>query len=299
MCCAIVRLRVALATFIQPTDFLMLGNPMKRISILILMSLAAAAGGACAQQSGSPTGVATPAEQPQQPRWGLGLGAAVSNAVYAGEGTRVTPFPLVTYQGERFFWRGIGGGAHLFKSSGFALDAILSARLDGVDRDDFGEVELAERGIARALLEDRDHGLDLGIAGTWRGGMGQIELEIKGDVTGTSKGYEAGIKYAYPFQWGGARISPHVGVSHLSKKMANYYYGTLPEEAARGVVDYKPGSATVPRIGVDIVRPFAGRWAFIGNVAYKKLPGKISDSPLVEKDTDGVVSAFFGVSRGF
>jgi outer membrane protein len=280
MCCAIVRLRVAL-------------------SILILMSLAGATGNACAQQSGSPTGVATPAGQPQQPRWGLGLGAAVSNAVYAGEGTRVTPFPLVTYQGERFFWRGIGGGAHLFKSSGFALDAILSARLDGVDRDDFGEVELAERGIARALLEDRDHGLDLGIAGTWRGGMGQIELEIKGDVTGTSKGYEAGIKYAYPFQWGGARISPHVGVSHLSKKMANYYYGTLPEETARGVVDYKPGSATVPRIGVDIVRPFAGRWAFIGNVAYKKLPGKISDSPLVEKDTDGVVSAFFGVSRGF
>lgn len=258
---------------------------MKRFSFLFLMSLTAV-GSASAQQV-------------QQSRWGLGLGAAVSDAVYAGEGTRVTPFPLVTYEGERFFWRGIRGGAHLFDRDGFAVDAILAARIDGIDRDDFGVTELAARGIDRALLDDRDHGLDLGLAGAWRGALGQLELEVKADVTGTSKGYEAGVRYAYPFQWGGARVSPHVGVSHLSKKLSNYYFGTLPDETARGVVDYKPGSATVPRIGVDIVRPFGTRWAFIGNVTYKKLPGKLSDSPLVENDTDGVASAFFGVSRGF
>jgi len=31
----------------------------------------------------------------QAPRWGLGVGVAVPDSVYAGEGTRVTPFPLV------------------------------------------------------------------------------------------------------------------------------------------------------------------------------------------------------------
>jgi len=31
----------------------------------------------------------------QAPRWGLGVGAAVPDSVYAGEGTRVTPLPLV------------------------------------------------------------------------------------------------------------------------------------------------------------------------------------------------------------
>ena len=263
---------------------------MNRLLLPILMF--AAAGNASAQQSQQP-------QQPQQPRWGLGLGAAVSSDVYAGEGTRVTPVPLVTFQGERFFWRGIGGGARLYTSGGVTLDAIVAARMDGVERDDFGQAELAERGIDRALLEDRDNGLDVGVAGSWRGALGQLEFDVKGDVTGASKGYEAGIRYAYPFQWAGARITPHIGVSHLSKKLSNYYYGTLDAETARGVVDYKPGSATVPRIGVDVVRPFAGRWAFIGNIAYKKLPGKLADSPLIEKDTDGVVSAFFGVSRGF
>jgi outer membrane protein len=271
---------------------------MKRFSCSFVLLLAVA-GHAAAQQSGAPTGVDTSALDTQPSRWALGLGAAVSSGVYAGEGTRVVPFPLVSYQGERFFWRGISGGAHLLKRGPFTLDATLSARMDGIERKDFGQTELAVRGINRALLEDRDNGLDLGMAATWRGALGQLELDVKGDVTGTSKGYEAGIKYAYPYQWGSTRISPHVGVAHLSKKLANYYYGTLPDEAARGVVNYQPGSATIPRIGVDVVRPFAGRWAFIGNVSYKKLPSKISDSPLVENDTDGVVSAFIGVSRGF
>jgi hypothetical protein len=33
----------------------------------------------------------------QAPRWGLGVGAAVPDSVYAGEDTRVTPLPLVAY----------------------------------------------------------------------------------------------------------------------------------------------------------------------------------------------------------
>jgi outer membrane protein len=236
----------------------------------------------------------------QQPsRWGLGVGAAVSDSVYAGEGTRVTPFPLVSYQGERFYWRGVKGGAHLVKRGGFALDATLSARFDGIDQDDFGVAELAERGIDRKLLEDRDDAVDLGLAASWRGAMGQLDLGVEGDVTSTSKGHEASLTYGYPVQWGAMRITPNVGVSHLSKKLANYYYGTLPEEVGRGVARYQPGSVAVARIGVDVVRPFAGNWVFIGNVDYRKLPTKLSDSPLVEKDKNGAVSAFIGFSRGF
>lgn len=247
----------------------------------------------------SAAGAATAQDAPQQPRWGLGVGAAVSDSVYAGEGTRVTPFPLLTYDSDLLFWRGIGGGAHILRRGGLSLDATLSARMDGIDRDDFGTAELAARGVNRALLEDRDNGLDAGLALQWRGAPGQLELAVKGDVSGASKGLEASVKYAYPLQLGGTRISPNIGVSWMSKKLANYYFGTLPEEVARGVVNYQPGAATVPRIGVDVVHPFAGRWALIGNVSYRRLPGKLSDSPLVEQDTKGNVSAFLGLSRSF
>ena len=260
-------------------------------SILVSILLLGAANLASAQQQQQ--------QQQQPPRWSLGLGSAVSDGVYAGEGNRITPFPLLSYEGERFFWRGISGGAHLLKTREFSLDATLSARFDGMDRDDFGTAELAERGINRALLADRDDGLDLGMALAWRGAAGQLSLAVKADISGASKGAETTLQYAYPIQWGATRVSPNIGVTHLSKKMANYYYGTLPEEVARGVRDYKPGSAALPRIGVDVLRPFAQRWVFIGNLSYQKLPGKISDSPLLEKDTDGKVSAFIGVARGF
>jgi outer membrane protein len=272
---------------------------MKRTLFSFLM-LSVAAGFAAAQTADAVAVAPAPAPAAdQQSRWGLGIGAAVSDSVYAGEGTRVTPFPLISYDSDLLFWRGIGGGAHILRRGGLSIDATLSARMDGIDRDDFGAAELAERGVNRALLEDRDDGLDAGLTVQWRGAFGQLEAGVKGDVTGTSKGFEASVKYAYPFQLGGTRISPNIGVSHMSKKLANYYFGTLPEEVARGVIHYEPGSATVPRIGIDVVHPINKRWTLIGNVSYKRLPGKLSDSPLVEKDTDGNVSAFIGLSRGF
>lgn len=262
-----------------------------KLSIFSFLTLSLAASGAMAQNADASA---------QKPRWGFGLGAVVSDSVYAGEGTRVKPVPLLSYEGERFYWRGISGGAHLMRIGDLAVDATLSGRMDGVDRKDFGTAELAERGVNRALLSDRDNGLDLGLAVNWRGTAGHLEVGVKGDVTGASKGYETSVKYAYPIQLGaGTRVSPFVGVSHMSKKLANYYYGTLPEEVARGVVSYQPGSAVVPRVGIDVVHPFAQRWAVIGNVSYRHLPGKISDSPLVEKDKNSSVSAFIGLSRSF
>lgn len=261
--------------------------------------LSAVSGAATAQTSGGAPRAAGQTAQADGPRWGVGLGAAVSSGIYAGEGTRTRPIPLISYTGERFFWRGISGGAHLYQGDGFTLDATLSGRFDGIKRKDFGSAELAERGIRRDLLSDRDDGLDLGLSAQWRGDMGQLELGVKGDVTGASKGYEGTVKYGYRMQMGRTAVTPNVGVSFMSTKLANYYYGTLPEEVARGVVDYKPGSAVVPRIGVDVMHQFAGNWAVLGNVSYKKLPGKISDSPLVEKDKNGSASVFIGVSRGF
>ena len=235
----------------------------------------------------------------QAPRLGLGLGVALSSEVYAGEDSKIMPVPLVTYRGERFFWRGVGGGMHLFERDGIRLDATVSARLGGIKKKDFGAAELAQRGINRDLLEDRDNGLDLGLAAAWTGAMGELELGVKADVSGASKGYEGTVRYGYPMQWGGTRITPHAGLSLMSKKLSNYYFGTLDAEVARGVANYQPGSAIVPAIGIDTMHRLPGKWIMVGNLSYKILPTKITDSPLVQKDTNGSASLFLGLSRGF
>lgn len=241
----------------------------------------------------------TPQSEPAPSRWALGLGVGVSDSPYAGEGTKVTPLPLIHFEGERFFFRGLTGGAHLMRGKSFDVDIIASFRTDGIDAKDFGRKELARNGIDRDLLEDRDMGLDMGVAAAWRGTAGQVEFTAKADVTGASKGFELVAEYGYEFELGRGNLTPSVSVSYLSKDMANYYYGTLKKEVARGVVDYKPGAAVIPKLGLTYHHPIGQNWRLTTAVEYKFLPNKITNSPLVEANTNGEASVMLGISRRF
>lgn len=233
------------------------------------------------------------------PRWGLGIAAMVSESPYAGEGTKVLPIPLVTYHGERFYLEGLSAGWVVARGDSFELAAVAKGRMDGFDVKDLGRTELAGNGVDYRLLEDRDMGLDLGAKFKWSNGNSELEVELLADATDTSGGQEFSLQYGYGFDVGMGRITPNVGVTWQSKDMANYYYGTLKEEVARGVVDYKPGAVTIPHVGVGYFRPLGEKWMLLGFAQYKLLPDKITDSPLIERDTNGSASVFVGFSRGF
>lgn len=233
------------------------------------------------------------------PRWGLGVGAIFNDSPYAGEGTRVMPIPLVSYNGERFYFRGVGAGWKFIANDSFELAAVAKLRFDGFEVDDLGRQELARNGIDHRLLEDRDKALDLGLNMKWTGRAGELEVELLADATDTSGGQEASLQYGYPIEVGKGRLTPSVGVTWQSKDMANYHYGTLPEEVARGVVDYKPGAVTLPSIGLSYFRPVGEKWSLIAFARHTRLPDEIQDSPLIEPDASGSTSLFVGFSRGF
>ena len=233
------------------------------------------------------------------PRWSLGVAAAVSDSPYAGEGTRVVPVPLVGYNGERFHFRGLSGGWRIVNTENFELSAIGNIRFDGFEVDDLGRRELARNGLDYRLLEDRDNGFDLGLGMKWSGSAGELEAKILADATDTSGGQEFKLEYGYPFQIGQGNLTPSVGVTWMSDDMANYYYGTLDKEVARGVVDYKPDALAIPEIGIGYFRPIGEKWALMGSVKYSMLPDEIKNSPFIERDTDSTVSMFIGFSRGF
>ncbi|MCH5486003.1 MipA/OmpV family protein [Pseudomonas syringae] len=229
----------------------------------------------------------------------LGLGAAISESPYAGVGTQVNPIPLIRYEGERFYVNGVTAGYHLINTESFALDAILALQMDGIDRDDFGRRELARNGINRDLLEDRDNGIDAGLAAKLRGDAGLLELVAKNDISGASDGYSLNLEYAYPFTLGNTRFKPNIGATHLSGNRVDYYYGTLNEEERRGIAEYRPGSATVSYVGIGFSQPIGKQWEVSGNLRYSALPDELSDSPLLEHDTDSSTSTFIGISRKF
>ena len=250
----------------------------------------------------TPMVTAALAQQPPAPpdRWAVGLGAAARDSPYAGEGGRVRAFPLISYEGERVFFRGISGGVHLVEAGGFKLDAILSARLDGFDIDDLGRAELLANGLDPSRLTDRDDGLDAGMRMSYRSAFGQLSLEGIHDITGTSEGYELELDYRYQWQFDQTSLAAIAGVSWLSADTANYYYGILDEEVERGVAAYSPGSAVIPRVGLQMSRSLgSSKWQVLGAIDYQFLPDELQDSPLLEPDSEGVARVMVGISRRF
>ncbi|WP_312317389.1 MipA/OmpV family protein [Stenotrophomonas sp.] len=232
-------------------------------------------------------------------RWSIGVAASVRQSPYAGEGTRVRPVPLLTYEGYRVFWRGLGGGVHLIDRNRFRVDAVLSARMDGFDINDLGQRELRANGIDPSQLSDRDDGLDAGLAASWSSRAGEFKLSALADVTDRSGGYEIAADYAYAFKWGRSTLIPGVGVRWMSDDLVRYYHGTLDEEISRGVQRYQPGSALVPQVSLAFSRPLGEKWRLLGAVDYRFLPSEITDSPLSEPDTDGSAGLRIGITRNF
>lgn len=215
----------------------------------------------------------------------VGLGVSAAQSPYAGVDTSLSLLPLVNYEGERLFVRGLRAGAHLYQGDGFGLDVIVAGRFDGIDADDFGRRELARNGIDRNLLDDRDNGIDLGLHASWKGTLGTLQATAKGDVSGASDGYELSLEYGYPLQVASATVTPSLAVSYLSDDLADYYYGTLRDEERRGVARYRPGSAVVSSLALGISQPLGERWLLNGEASYRMLPGRLTDSPLADGDS--------------
>jgi MipA family protein len=232
--------------------------------------------------------------------WGLGVGVAIRDTLYAGETNHVQAFPYVHYEGERFFIKGPMLGYKIIKGEMFTLSGFVAANFNSIDADDFGVGELALNGIDRNLLEDRKSAADAGISASFTiESAGEFELDLRGDITGTSDGYQASLDYRYPFQVGPVTLIPGIGVTALADDTANYYYGTLSQEVSRGVVDYKPGRVTIPHIGITAVLPMGSKWVGIAGLNADSYPAEITDSPLIEDDTDVVPSFFIGAIRNF
>ncbi len=56
---------------------------------------------------------------------------------------------------------------------------------------------------------------------------------------------------------------------------------------------------TVPHVGFSYFRPIGEKWSIMSFAKYSRLPDELSDSPLLERDTDRTTSVFIDLCRGF
>ncbi|WP_335986536.1 MipA/OmpV family protein [Acinetobacter bereziniae] len=80
-------------------------------------------------------------------------------------------------------------------------------------------------------------------------------------------------------------IIPNVGVNWLSDKRANYYYGVLDSEVARGVTSYKPNQLLVPQVSLGAIYNITKNISLSGAVKQEFLPNKAQNGPLINEKT--------------
>jgi outer membrane protein len=265
---------------------------MRLLPALSLLAVIAPCASAQAPRPPAPDG------GPTGPAWSLGVGLMMREGIYAGEDTNIIPIPFVGYEGEKFYFHGLSGGYHAIDNGVFSLDLELGAN-PGVSSTDLGRAELARNGINRDHLEDRDWAFDAGVSAKLQGPAGQLKFDLKTDIADVSGGQELGLTYEYPIFLGRTMISPSIGVQYLTEDRADYYYGTLDTEVARGAIDYKPGAMAIPRAGVSAVRQLNEKWTAFGMIDYSLMPDEMKDSPLMDRERDGFASVLFALTRTF
>lgn len=232
-------------------------------------------------------------KQPQRPAQtgkpqglSVGLGAVGSSGIYIGEKTEIIPVPVIAYESERFFVRGLSAGAALYGDRVFSVNAIANVNMMNLDVGELSRRQLAEKGISKAQLEDRDRSVDLGVEASMRKPYGIISAQALHDVGGASEGTELRLNYQYFWQID-PRLSliPNVGVEWLSDKRANYYYGILNSEVARGVDAYRPDQVFIPHVSLGANYVINEKVNVFGVAMQKFLPNKVQDGPLVDQSS--------------
>lgn len=232
-------------------------------------------------------------KQPQRPAQtgkpqglSVGLGAVGSSGIYIGEKTEIIPVPVIAYESERFFVRGLSAGAALYGDRVFSVNAIANVNMMNLDVGELSTRQLAEKGISKAQLEDRDRSVDLGVEASMRKPYGIISAQALHDVGGASEGTELRLNYQYFWQID-PRLSliPNVGVEWLSDKRANYYYGILNSEVARGVDAYRPDQVFIPHVSLGANYVINEKVNVFGVAMQKFLPNKVQDGPLVDQSS--------------
>ena len=231
-------------------------------------------------------GPATAQDAPEtQPRWTFGALAIHRDAPYRQIDDDPLLVPLVRFEGERAYLRGLRGGYVLHREDGFEFGPFLQVRGDGYDASDSPFL---------AGMRDRKFSLDAGVAASWRiPRVGQFELSLATDALDRSGGQEAEFSYTVLFKAAGWQVLPSLSVRWQSGDLLDYYYGVRADEALVGRPAYRADSAVSPELAVLATRPVGERWHLFARIGHTWLPSEVTDSPIV--DADGRTTAIFGI----
>ncbi|MCL5051485.1 MAG: MipA/OmpV family protein [Firmicutes bacterium] len=221
--------------------------------------------------------------------WSLGVAGISSDGSFRGidRDTFAVPLivPLIGYEGERVYFRGLEAGYRLnsqprntppAQRSPHEWAIVVTAapfRFRPSDSDD----------AQMQLLDSRSFSAELAIDYKYRTPFGVADLRAGQDIRGN--GHRLSGSYAYPISTDFRRwqVSPAVGVTYISSGYTDYYYGVSAQESIlSGLPEYSSQDAFNPFARVSGYYRFNESWSMFGAFTGSRLSSKIANSPMAE-----------------
>ncbi|WP_127959062.1 MipA/OmpV family protein [Serratia microhaemolytica] len=224
----------------------------------------------------------------QANQFAVGAAVVVSPSPYAGDQDRVLPIPMVSYEGEHAYFKGLTGGVHVWQNEQHRVSVnayYLPLSFKPDDSDIYAMKRLDKRNatLMAGLLYRYTHPT-----------LGVVRVDIGADTLNNSNGVLGDIGYLYRFNFGQWGVTPGIGVTWASSNHNEYYYGVSGAESMRsGLAQYQPGSSWTPYIELSVGYRINQNWSAFLAARGMALPKEVKDSPMVDSSVSGTLIAGF------
>jgi len=204
----------------------------------------------------------------------LGAGVLVLDQPYSQTDTQVIPLPYFAYYSEN--WQidpsQISYSFETISDVKFGL--MVQPRYDGYSEDDSA--------IFKGM-EDRDFAVDAGVKLSYESEVGQFEVNVVTDVTGTHEGTEVKGQFSKNWFIESLALSFRTGVSFKSSELVDYYYGVKATEVNTFRAYFVGEKATSVFGAMQFAYPINDQWVLSGMAGYESFSDEIKNSPLLDK----------------
>jgi outer membrane protein len=215
--------------------------------------------------------------------WSLGASALGDVNPYRGYDNKVYPVPLVSYEGDDFYFKSLTAGYYLWKDDRNKFSVTTTYVPFGFDPDDSDDHQMKH-------LNKRRGTLYAGLAYSHIEDWGTLRATFNGDVLNNSNGLVADAAYLYPIHQDNWALVPGFGVMFNSSNQNDYYYGVTKGESRRsGLSSYSADDSFSPYAELSARYNFTRDWQAFFTGRYIRLADEVKDSPMVDKSYSAIV----------
>lgn len=209
--------------------------------------------------------------------WGIAAGFRIARIPYPTEEQQVSDFiPLMFYDGDIFFIRGLTGGARLYDKDQWQFSLIARYR--------YFDIPAEYQNLVRGNSLDAGGELKYRITDNL-----ESSFEI---MTDDDSRYYSALNVRYHLDSGPWDVFPYATLRYKTADFNNHYYGldgfTDPADPAN-VVDNKIGSAFDLTIGSEIRYHVISNFYLLGRAQLTTLDSKTRDSITIDDGTFGEI----------